>query len=147
MVPDGLCQDFNRARNNGKHVVEVMGDTARQLAYRLHLLCLDELLLGRALLGDIPNERIYDVTFAAAQLRKRHLGENLAAVAVQQRCFESPALRADTDVMQKLLDPLVVRVALQLRNDQVFRLRTNGFRSGPSEHRLGVRARRRRVRC
>jgi len=81
------------------------------------------------------------VAFAAPKLRKRHLGENLSAVPMQARALRiaSPARRLPT-FMQKLLDPLVVGVALQLGNDQIFRLRTQGLRPGPSEHRFGVRA-------
>ena len=112
VILDGLRQDLDRTGDNGEHVVEVMRNATRQLAHRLHLLCLNQLLLGRTLLGDIPDKRIDDVAFAATKLGQRHLGENLAAVATQQRRLKSPALCSTADVVQEFADPVIIRVAL-----------------------------------
>ena len=46
-------QEVGEADDRGQHVVEVVRDAAGELADRLHLLALRELLLERALLGDV----------------------------------------------------------------------------------------------
>jgi hypothetical protein len=50
--------------------VEVMGYAARQLPDRFHLLRLDQLLLGHALPGDVPHERVDDPAVPATQRRQ-----------------------------------------------------------------------------
>ena len=84
-VLDAVGQDFDRAGDDGEHVVEVMGDAAGQLPDRFHLLRLDQLLLGDALLGDVPDKGIDDVAVTAAQRRERDFDENLVAIPVQHR--------------------------------------------------------------
>ncbi len=47
------AQQFQRAHDNGQHIVEVVGDAAGQLADGLHLLRLAQLVFQAVLLGDI----------------------------------------------------------------------------------------------
>ena len=49
-------QKIGIADDRGQHVVEVVRDAAGELADRLHLLALDEILLERALLGGVEGE-------------------------------------------------------------------------------------------
>ena len=57
-------QEIGRHHDGGQHIVEVVRDAAGELADRLHLLLLRELVLQRALLGGL--ERIDDRGFAVA---------------------------------------------------------------------------------
>jgi hypothetical protein len=79
-APDLVEQEVAVAQDAGEQVVEVVGDAAGQLAHRLHLLGLAELLLApaerllrRLLLGDIAMEhdRPADLVRGAANRHRR----------------------------------------------------------------------------
>ena len=61
-------EQVGEADDRGQHVVEVVGDAAGELADRLHLLALRELLLERALLGDVEGVDDHRVAAVGAVL-------------------------------------------------------------------------------
>ena len=137
---DAVGQDFDRARDHGEHVVEVMGDAAGQLPDRFHFLRLEQLFFGGAFCGDVPDERVDDVTVIAAQRRERNFGEEFAAVLLQQRRFVSPADGVAFGLTQETVDPLPVQDAQRFRKEKFFHAPADGFRARPSHQGLGVRA-------
>ena len=72
LVGNGVGQDIDRAGDDGEHVVEVVRDAAGELADRLHLLRLPQLLFGRELLRDVAQEQVEDIAVAAAHAGHRH---------------------------------------------------------------------------
>ena len=63
-------QQVGIADDRGQHVVEVVRDAAGELADRLHLLPLREILLQGALLGRVEREHDGAVAFAALRVRR-----------------------------------------------------------------------------
>ena len=55
---EGVREQLRIARDRREHVVEVVGDAAGELADRLHLLRLPQLLLELLLLGDVEEEAL-----------------------------------------------------------------------------------------
>ena len=137
---DAVGQYFDRARDHGEHVVEVMGDAAGQLPDQFHFLRLDQLFFGGAFCRDVPDERVDDVTVIAAQRGERNLGEEFAAVLLQQRRFVSPADRVAFGLTQKLVEPLPVQDAQRFRKEKFFHAPADGLRARPPHQGLGVRA-------
>ncbi len=62
-------QQIGIADDRGQHVVEIVGDAAGELADRLHLLALREVLLQRALLGGVEREHDGAGAFVAMRVR------------------------------------------------------------------------------
>ena len=135
---DAVGQDFDRARDHGEHVVEVMGDAAGQLPDRFHFLRLEQLFFGGAFCSDIPDERVDDVTVIAAQRGERNLGEEFAAVLLQQRRFVSPADRVAFGLTQKLVEPLPVQYAQRFRKEKFFHAPADGLGARPPHQGLGM---------
>jgi hypothetical protein len=52
-----------KAEDRGEYIVEVMGDTSRKLAYRLHLLGLAQLRLQLPVLSDVANVALNNLDF------------------------------------------------------------------------------------
>ena len=99
-----LSEDFDRPRNNGEHVVEVMRDAAGKLTHRLHLLCLDKLFLGRALLGDIANERDVAAFSVQFHVTEAHLNHDLAPIFAPAHGFNHARERQLLTGVQVILD-------------------------------------------
>jgi hypothetical protein len=78
---------LDRAHDPAEQVVEVVGDAARQLAYRLHLLGVVKLLLEPVLLGDVAKDEHHadDRPLAVADRRARVRDLAPAAVAGDER--------------------------------------------------------------
>ena len=108
-ILDAVGQDFDRTRDHGQHVVEVMGDAAGQLPERFHLQRLDQSRFGGTLLGNVPDKGVDDVTVTTSQRRERHFDEKLVTVAVQGRSLIAHAHRAAGGLAQELRDALPVR--------------------------------------
>ena len=64
-------QQIRIADDRGQNVVEVMRDAAGELADRLHLLALREILLQRLLLGGVERDHVGAGALAAARFRRR----------------------------------------------------------------------------
>ena len=75
--------DKAKAADHGcEKIVEVVSDAAGQLADRIHLLCLDQLVFERALLGDV-GERARELDRPAVRILEKHrLVEEMLVTAV-----------------------------------------------------------------
>ena len=95
-------QEVGIADDGGQHVVEVMRDAARELADRLHLLALREVLLQRALLGRVERENDRVRSFVAGRIggrdeEARRTGGARALERHVERRNVAPALNGRVD--------------------------------------------------
>ncbi len=139
VVLDAVGEDFDGPGDHRQHVVEVVRDAAGQAPQRFRLLRLDQLFFGDPPLGDVPDERIDDVTVAAAQRVQRNLGEELVAVAMHRFGFIAHAHTAGRGLLKEAGDPLAVRKAKLLREHQFHHPLTDRLGAGPAGQRLGLR--------
>ncbi len=100
-------QQLRVAENCGQQVVEVVGDAARELSDRIHLLSYAELLRHRIAFGDVAEEADDERLSADLDDRRRDFGGNRRAVR---------ALDAD---LQELEDAAVLQ-RLSERGENVF---------------------------
>ncbi len=138
VVLHGVGEDLDRARDHGEHVVEFVRDAAGELADRLHLLGLDELLLGGALLGDVLDEIVDDGAPAELESRARRLDQDLVAVPVQQRRFEPDADWRIRQLRQKPHHALSEAVAERLGDEEVDDVGAERLLARPSGQGLGL---------
>ncbi|MGY3120706.1 hypothetical protein ACVWXQ_004643 [Bradyrhizobium sp. S3.14.4] len=115
-----------------------MRDDAGELADRLHLLGLDQLLLGGALLGDVLDEIVDDGAPAELERRARRLDQDLVAVPMQQRRFEPDADRRIRQFRQKPHHALPEAVAERLGDEEVDDVGAERLLARPSGEGLGL---------
>ena len=86
-------QQVGEADDRGQHVVEVVRDAAGELADRLHLLALRELLLERALLGDVEGVDDRRLLVAGAVLDRIDVEAGAAVALGGDGGVDRPGLR------------------------------------------------------
>ena len=90
----GPAQHVGRALDDGQQVVEIVGDAAGQLAERLHLLGLAELLLGLGALLDLDLELGIGVGLSAsARSSSSRLARRSAVCEMPRTTTTSTAMR------------------------------------------------------
>ena len=109
-------QEVGRHHDGGEHVVEVVRDAAGELADRLHLLLLGDLVLERALLGGL--ERVDDRGLLVALLLVLDRGDVEAGEALA-RAGERGVDRRDLALpFRRLADRGFERGAVALGDDR-----------------------------
>ena len=88
---DRIGQDFDRSRDHGQDIVEVVRDAAGELADRFHLFGLPDPVLGRDLVGEIANESVEHESVARPQRGDAQFDLDLLAVAPPRLEFEAAA--------------------------------------------------------
>ena len=83
-----------------QEIVEVVGDSAREAAHRLHLLRLAELRLELKPLGDVPTRRVHEAPAADRDEPVVELDGHLAAVLLPDRRLRQDLL-ASQDALMK----------------------------------------------
>jgi hypothetical protein len=131
LVLDTVSEDFDRPRDDGEHIVEFVRDAAGELADRFHLLRLDQLLLGKTLLADVPHEIVEDIAVAAAKRRGRDLDREFASVPVHRACLEPDAGGHPQFFADHFLSPLPVRIAHPFRHQQIHHIGADRLFPGP----------------
>ena len=140
VVLHGVGEDLDRARDHGEHVVEFVRDAAGELADRLHLLRLDQLLLGGALLRHVLDEIVDEGAAAEAERRARRLDQDLVAVPVQQACLETDADRRVRQFRQEPHHALPESSAERLGDEQIDDVGAKRLLPRPSGQGLGLKA-------
>src|ERR1700722_7689511 len=135
---DALLQDLDRAGDHSEDIVEVVGDAAGELADRLHLLRLAQLLVGGEVLGDVAHETVEQPAAAPAQRRHRQLDLDLLAVAPQRLDHEPLAEDLALAGGKELREPLAVARAMRRRHDQIAELLADCLLERPAEDRRGL---------
>ncbi|MGY3456840.1 hypothetical protein ACVWW5_002290 [Bradyrhizobium sp. LM3.4] len=140
IVLHGVGEDLDRARDHGEHVVELVRDAAGELADRLHLLGLDQLLLGGTLLGDVLDEIVDEGASPELERRAGRLDQDLVAVPVQQGRFEPDADRRIRQFRQEPHHALPEAVAQRLGDEEVDDVRAERLLARPTGQGLGLNA-------
>ena len=99
-----IGEDFDRSGDDGKDVVEVMGDAAGELADRFHLFGLPDPVLGRDLVGEIAHESVEHKSVAAPQFGNAQFDLDLLAVAPQRVDLDAAAENGAFSGAQEALD-------------------------------------------
>ncbi len=78
---DGIGQNFDRSRDHGQNVVEVVRDAAGELAHGLHLLGLPDPVLGRDPVGEVADESVEQEASTRPQRGDAQLDRDFLSVA------------------------------------------------------------------